>query len=56
MLPDNFDPLYAALGIKRKEWTKTVPVTSIARTDIDTTTRAREAKWNRSKRVGVASA
>jgi hypothetical protein len=22
MIPDNFDPLYFALGIKRKDWTK----------------------------------
>lgn len=39
MLPDNFDPLYAALGIKRKEWTKTVPGPA----KIVTTTRARES-------------
>lgn len=25
MLPDNFDALYAALGIKRKDWTKPAP-------------------------------
>ena len=27
MLPDNFDPLFAALGIRKRDWTKIVPAT-----------------------------
>lgn len=54
MLPADFDPFFAVTGVRKRDWSKPVP--SNARTDIDTTTRAREAKWNRSKRVGGASA
>lgn len=53
MLPDNFDPLFAALGIRKRDWSAPAPAKTV------TATRARadaqQAKWNRSKRVGGAS-
>ena len=32
MLPDNFDPLFAALGIRKRDWTKTTPAKTVTAT------------------------
>lgn len=32
MLPDNFDPLFAALGIRKRDWSKPVPLKTVTTT------------------------
>lgn len=32
MLPDNFDPLFAALGIRKRDWSKPAPLKTVTAT------------------------